>query len=87
MGNTLKKSTNMPGIGVEMFEILKNVEKQKRFCMDCETNGHVQSIKYPIIIRDQVIIHTRLYGKVTLLFSSSSFTQSIYPDGYSVSLS
>ena len=33
-------STNMPGIGLEMFEFLKT----KQFCMDVSTDGRVQSI-------------------------------------------
>ena len=37
-------STNKPGIGLEMCEILRICEI-KRVCMDGETNGRVQSIK------------------------------------------
>ena len=37
----------MPHIGLEICEIsVENFEKQKRFCMDSETNhGRVESIK------------------------------------------
>ena len=32
-------STNMPGIGLEMCEIVRILSAQKQFCMDGETNG------------------------------------------------
>ena len=37
-------STNMPGIGLVICEIVENFENQNDFCMAGETNSFVQSI-------------------------------------------
>ena len=71
-GKCIQMNTNMPGIGLNICEILEFCET-KRVCMDGETNGRVQSIKHHNDQITQIIFH----GYTTTMMPHQSLGYSI----------